>query len=145
MNNLKIAIGSDHAGYALKKKVVEWLSPTAPGLTDLGTYDEQSADYPDIAHLVANEVEGGKYNFGILICGTGLGVDMSANKHKGIRSALCWNKEIAGLARSHNDANIICLPGRFISIEEAKEILDTFFSTFFEGGRHENRRNKISC
>ncbi len=145
MNNLKIAIGSDHAGYALKNKVVEWLAPTIPGLMDFGTFDEQSVDYPDIAHLVAGEVEAGNYHLGILICGTGLGVDMSANKHQGIRSALCWKKEIAALARSHNNANIICLPGRFISFDEAKEILSTFLNTPFDGGRHENRINKISC
>ncbi len=142
---MKIAIASDHAGYALKARVSEWLKSQFPGVMDYGTYDEQSVDYPDFAHLVAGEVEAGKFDLGILICGTGIGVDMTANKHQGIRSALCWNKEISRLAKSHNNANVVCLPGRFISFEEAMEILTTFFNTSFEGGRHQNRLDKVSC
>jgi ribose 5-phosphate isomerase B len=145
MKNFKIAIGADHAGFELKEKVVNWLKDLQPELTDIGTFSNDSVDYPDFAHAVAGEVEKGNYDLGILICGTGIGVDMTANKHQGIRSALCWNKDIARLARSHNKANIICLPGRFITIEEAKDILDTFLNTEFEGGRHQNRINKIGC
>ena len=145
MKNLRIALGADHAGFELKNLVKEWLTPQVEVLKDLGTDSEESVDYPDFAHAVAGEVEKGKYEMGILICGSGLGVDMTANKHQGIRSALCWNKEIGKLAKSHNNANVICLPGRFISFEEAKEILNTFFNTEFEGGRHDRRINKISC
>jgi ribose 5-phosphate isomerase B len=145
MKNVQIAIGADHAGYELKSLVKEWLTPQVEVLKDLGTNSEESVDYPDFAHAVAGEVEKGNFDMGILICGSGIGVDMTANKHQGIRSALCWNKEISKLAKSHNNANIICLPGRFISFEEAKEILNTFFNTKFEGGRHDRRINKISC
>ena len=145
MKNFKIAIGADHAGFELKEKVVNWLKDLQPELTDIGTFSNDSVDYPDFAHAVAGEVEKGNYDLGILICGTGIGVDMTANKHQGIRSALCWNKDIARLARSHNKANVICLPGRFITFEEAKDILDTFLNTEFEGGRHQNRINKIGC
>ena len=142
---MKIAIGSDHAGFELKSKVVEWLEPMVGTLSDLGTDSEESVDYPDFAHAVAGEVEKENYELGILICGSGIGVDMTANKHQGIRSALCWKKEISKLAKSHNNANVICLPGRFISFEEAREILETFFNTEFEGGRHNRRIGKISC
>jgi ribose 5-phosphate isomerase B len=145
MKNLKISIGSDHAGYELKTKVLEWLEQKVNTLKDLGTDSEESVDYPDFAHAVSGEVEKGNYDLGILICGSGIGVDMTANKHQGIRSALCWNKEISKLAKSHNNANVICLPGKFISFDEAKEILDTFFNTKFEGGRHDRRIGKISC
>lgn len=145
MKNLKIAIGADHAGFELKTKVKTWLEPQVSILKDLGTDSEESVDYPDFAHAVAGEVEKGNYELGILICGSGIGVDMTANKHQGIRSALCWNKDIGKLAKSHNNANVICLPGRFISFDEAKEILNTFFNTTFEGGRHGKRIDKISC
>ncbi|MCG8309989.1 MAG: ribose 5-phosphate isomerase B [Cytophagales bacterium] len=145
MKNLTIAIGADHAGYELKSQVIEWLSPSVSALKDFGTDSEESVDYPDFAHAVAGEVEKGNFELGILICGSGIGVDMTANKHQGIRSALCWKKEIGRLAKSHNNANVICLPGRFITIEEAIEILDTFFNTKFEGGRHNRRIGKISC
>jgi ribose 5-phosphate isomerase B len=145
MKNYKIAIGADHAGFELKEKVVNWLKDLQPELKDIGTFSNESVDYPDFAHAVAGEVEKGNYDFGILICGTGIGVDMTANKHQGIRSALCWNREIASLARSHNNANVICLPGRFITIEEAKDILEIFLNTEFTGGRHLNRINKIGC
>ena len=142
---MNIAIASDHAGYALKSRVVQWLTTQSVKFKDYGTHSEQSVDYPDFAHLVAGEVESGAFDLGILICGTGVGVDITANKHQGIRSALCWNKDIARLAKSHNNANVICLPGRFITFEEAEEILMTFFNTTFEGGRHQNRIDKISC
>ena len=145
MKNLTIAIGADHAGFELKTKVKTWLEPQVALLEDLGTDSVESVDYPDFAHAVAGEVEQGKYDLGILICGSGIGVDMTANKHQGIRSALCWNKEISKLAKTHNNANIICLPGRFISFDEAKEILTTFFNSQFEGGRHLKRIGKISC
>ena len=145
MKNLKIAIGSDHAGYELKIKVIGWLEQKVQVLKDLGTDSEESVDYPDFAHAVSGEVEKGNYDLGVLICGSGIGVDMTANKHQGIRSALCWKKEISKLAKSHNNANVICLPGRFITFDEAKEILDTFFNTKFEGGRHDRRIGKISC
>lgn len=145
MKNLTIAIGSDHAGYPLKEKVASWLKDNKTEFKDFGTDSEASVDYPDFAHVVASQVEQGNYNLGILICGSGIGVDMTANKHQGIRSALCWKKEISMLAKKHNNANVICLPGRFISFEEAKGILQTFFDTEFEGGRHERRIGKISC
>ncbi len=142
---MKIAIGSDHAGFELKAKLAQWLQDTFPDLTDYGTFSNESVDYPDFAHKVAGEVERGHFDLGILVCGTGIGVDMTANKHQGIRSALCWNKDIAKLAKSHNNANVISLPGRFITFDEAKEIMTTFFNTEYEGGRHQNRLNKISC
>ena len=145
MKKLKIAIGADHAGFELKSFVKNWLEPLVGVLKDFGTDSEASVDYPGFAHAVAGEVEKGNYDLGILICGSGLGVDMTANKHQGIRSALCWKKEISKLAKSHNNANVICLPGRFISFVEAKEILETFFNTDFEGGRHNRRIGKISC
>lgn len=145
MKNMKIAIGSDHAGFELKDQVVDWLASSKADLKDFGTFSEESVDYPDFAHAVSGEVEKGNYDMGILICGTGIGVDMTANKHQGIRSAVCWNKDISKLAKSHNNANIICLPGRYITFEEAKDILDTFFKTDYEGGRHNRRINKISC
>jgi len=140
-----IAIGSDHAGFELKEQLRKWLQETGVALKDFGTSSSDSVDYPDFAHLVASDIEHGNHELGILVCGTGIGVDMAANKHQGIRSALCWNKEVSKLAKSHNNANIISLPGRFISFEKAKEILTTFFNTEFEGGRHQNRINKISC
>jgi ribose 5-phosphate isomerase B len=145
MKPTNIAIGSDHAGFELKEQIREWLINQGLDLKDFGTNSLDSVDYPDFAHAVSTEVENGAYELGILICGTGIGVDMVANKHQGIRSALCWNKDISKLAKSHNNANVICLPGRFVSIDEAKEILNTFFNTEFEGGRHQNRINKISC
>ena len=145
MKNKKIAIGGDHAGFELKEKVVKWLESRKANFKDFGTYSAESVDYPDFAHAVAGEVEKGNYDVGILICGTGIGVDMTANKHQGIRSALCWNKDVVKLAKSHNNANIVCLPGRFITIEEAIEILDIFFNTEFERGRHKRRIDKISC
>lgn len=138
---MKIAIGSDHAGYELK----EYLKENIEGIefVDLGTKSEESCDYPDYAHPVAEKVETKSVEFGILICGSGNGISMAANKHKGIRAALCWNKEIAELARQHNDANIVSLPARYVSKEEALEIVKKFLNTPFEGGRHQRRVDKI--
>ncbi len=138
---MKIAIGSDHAGYELK----EYLKKTLEGIefVDVGTKSEESCDYPDYAHPVAEKVERKSVEFGILICGSGNGISMAANKHKGVRAALSWKKEIAELARQHNDANIVSLPARYISQEEALEIVKIFLSTPFEGGRHQRRVEKI--
>ncbi len=140
---LSIAIGADHAGFQLKSAIVEYVKSLGHAVKDFGANSEASVDYPDYAHPVANEVESGKANYGILICGSGNGISMAANKHKGIRAAVCWTREIAKLARMHNDANILSLPARFISIEEAKACVDVFLNTAFEGGRHANRVNKI--
>ena len=142
---MKIWIGSDHAGYTLKEQVKVYLDQMDAVLTDVGTYSEESMDYPDIAHPVANAVSNGDADLGILICGSANGVAISANKHVGIRAALCWLPEIATLARSHNNANILCLPARFIDTDTAKEIVDCFLQTPFEGGRHEKRVAKINC
>jgi len=140
---MKIAIGSDHAGFDYKEAIAKWLN--ADNLKDFGTYSSASADYPDFAHPVASAVENGEFDFGILVCGSANGVAITANKHQGIRAAICWNEELASLARKHNNANIVCIPARFISIEEAENIVRTFLSTEFEGGRHANRVNKIAC
>lgn len=142
--NKKIAIGCDHAGFQLKKVLISHLSEQGWELVDFGCPSEESIDYPDYAHPVAEYVENNN-SLGVLICGSGNGISMSANKHQGVRSAICWTKEIAALARQHNNANILSLPARFITIEEGLKISNTFFSTDFEGGRHERRVNKISC
>ena len=142
---MKIAIGSDHAGFALKAKLITILEAEGHQVKDFGCYSEDSIDYPDYAHPVANEVEQQAANLGVLICGSGNGISMTANKHQGIRCALCWNPEIASLARQHNDANILSLPARFISEELAIEILHAFLSAEFEGGRHATRVGKIAC
>jgi ribose 5-phosphate isomerase B len=141
---MKIAIGCDHAGFELKEKLKLYLESKGWEINDFGTYSEARADYPDFAHLVAISVENKESDFGLLMCGSGNGINMAANKHKGIRSALCWNAEIAELARLHNDANILTLPARFIAEEEAKKCVAVFYSTAFEGGRHADRVNKIS-
>jgi ribose 5-phosphate isomerase B len=140
---LKIAIGGDHAGFEYKQAITDFLS--GQKVKDFGPYSTNSCDYPDFAHPVADAVETGEADFGILICGSGNGVAMTANKHQGIRAAICWNEELADRARSHNNANILCLPARHISIETAKKIVEIFFTTEFEGGRHANRVDKISC
>jgi ribose 5-phosphate isomerase B len=138
-----IVIGCDHAGFELKSKIITHLSERGFEVKDMGCYSEDSIDYADYAHPVAFEVEKNSDVTGILICGSGNGINMTANKHQGVRSALCWTPEISKLAREHNDANILTLPGRFVSEELALEIVDVFFSTEFEGGRHLNRINKI--
>jgi ribose 5-phosphate isomerase B len=140
---IKIAIGADHAGFEYKQAVIGFL--TSAKVKDFGTYSSDSVDYPDFAHPVALAVEGGEFEYGILICGSGNGVAITANKHQRIRAAICWNEELAERARSHNNANILCIPARYISLDEAKKIVDVFFNTDFEGGRHANRVNKIAC
>jgi len=140
-----IPIGADHAGFELKSKIVDYLNQKGYELKDFGCYSTESIDYPDFGHPVAQMVEENEGTLGILICGSGNGINMTANKHQGVRSALCWKKELAELARQHNNANIITLPARFISIEEGLEMIDVFLSTEFEGGRHQNRVNKIAC
>ncbi len=140
---MKIAIGSDHAGFELKEKLKSYLQSKGFEVQDFGTYSEERADYPDYAHAVAISVEKKENEFGMLMCGTGNGINMAANKHKGIRSALCWNAEVAALARQHNNANILTLPARCITEETAKQCVDAFFSASFEGGRHADRVKKI--
>lgn len=142
---LPIAIGSDHAGFEYKEMLKATLVADGWQVEDKGTYSLDSVDYPDFAHPVASAVESGACSFGVLICGSGEGVCITANKHKGIRAALCWNNDVAQLSRQHNNANVICLPARFVSEDAAKEMLQSFINTAFEGGRHENRVNKIGC
>jgi ribose 5-phosphate isomerase B len=142
---LPIALGADHAGFAYKKELISWLSAQGLATEDLGAFSEDSVDYPDFAHPVCTLVETGKAAFGILLCGSANGVAMTANKHTGIRAGLCWVNEVASLVRQHNNANVICIPARFVSLEEAKTMVTTFMTTAFEGGRHENRVNKIAC
>ena len=139
----KIVIASDHAGFRLKEKLVRWLISNRYEVKDLGCFSEDSVDYPDYAHPLALAVENGDFDYGITICGSGNGISMASNKHQQIRSAVCWNEEISRLARSHNDANVCALPGRFISEAEAILIIKTFLSTEFEGGRHKRRIDKI--
>lgn len=141
--DLKIAIGSDHAGFEYKQALAAFVQ--AAKLKDFGTYSATSVDYPDFAHPVANAVECGEFDLGILVCGSANGVAITANKHQGIRAAICWTAEIATLARQHNNANVVCIPARFISLEEAERIVETFLTTDFEGGRHADRVNKMSC
>ena len=140
---MKIALSSDHAGYELKMQLIEYLKEKGHEIKDFGCYSSESSDYPDFAHPMAEAVESGEYEYGISLCGSGNGINMTANKHQGIRSALCWIPEIAELARKHNDANVCALPARFISLYLAKEIVDIFLSTGFDGGRHLRRINKI--
>ncbi len=139
----EIAIGCDHAGYSLKEKIVKELKENGYSVNDFGCHSEESVDYPDFGHQVAQEVERSSDKKGIVICGSGNGINMSVNKHKNVRGALCWNEEIAMLARQHNNANILALPARYLSALEAQKILKTFLNTEFEGGRHERRVNKI--
>ena len=140
---MTIAIGSDHAGFLLKKTVIDHLKAKGHSISDMGCYSEERADYPDHAHAVASAVENKDSDFGVLICGSGNGINMAANKHSGIRSAIAWKEEIAKLARQHNDANIIALPARFITEEEALKCVDAFLAEKFEGGRHAARVDKI--
>lgn len=140
---MKIAIGADHAGFEYKELLKSFLSDYE--VKDFGTHSTQSVDYPDFAHPVASAVESQEYTFGILVCGSANGVAITANKHQHIRAAICWLNEIAELARVHNNANVLCIPARFVSEDLAKEMTTTFLNTAFEGGRHENRVNKISC
>lgn len=141
----KIAIGSDHAGFDYKENLKAWLEKNGYTVKDFGTHSKDSVDYPDFAHPVANAVEKNESELGILVCGSANGVAIAANKHQGIRAAICWNEELAGLARQHNNANVVCLPARFVSYELAEKITDRFLHENFEGGRHEKRVAKISC
>ena len=141
---MKIAIGSDHAGFEYKEHLRQHFSAQGFELTDFGAYSTDSADYPDFAHPVAQAVEDKKADFGILICGSGNGVCITANKHKGVRAALCWNDDLAALARQHNDANVLCIPARFIDLNLAVSMTQTFLRIAFEGGRHQRRVDKIS-
>ncbi|AOZ99117.1 ribose 5-phosphate isomerase B [Flavobacterium commune] len=142
---MKISIGNDHAGPEYKKAIVQYLESKGHQVTNYGTDTAASVDYPDFGHPVASDVEEGKADYGIVICGSGNGIAMTVNKHAGVRAGLCWTKEIAYLTRLHNDANIVSIPARYTSIEQAIEIVDTFLTTEFEGGRHQNRVDKISC
>ena len=142
---MKISIGNDHAGPEYKKAIVTFLESNGFEIINYGTDTFDSVDYPDFGHKVAVDVENETSKFGIVICGSGNGINMTVNKHAKIRAALCWNKEIAMLARQHNNANIISIPARFTSIEQAVEMVAVFLTTEFEGGRHEKRVDKISC
>lgn len=141
----RVAIGADHAGFEYKEKLKKWLQDNGYEVKDFGTNSAESADYPDFAHPVAESVESKQSTLGILICGSANGVAITANKHQGIRAAICWNEELAGLARQHNNANIVCLPARYIDFDLAVKITDRFLHENFEGGRHERRVGKISC
>ncbi len=140
-----IAIGCDHAGFEYKEAVKQWLKDDGYEVLDLGTNSSASVDYPDFAHPTANAVEKGEAAFGILFCGSANGVNITANKHQGIRAALCWQNDIAILARQHNDANIISIPARFVALPLAQQMIEHFMQTPFEGGRHSNRVGKIAC
>jgi ribose 5-phosphate isomerase B len=142
--SLKIAIGGDHAGYDLKVKIINMLEKQGYIVEDFGPFSDASVDYPDFVHPLATAVEKKQYDFGILICGSGNGVAITANKHKQIRAAICWNETLAKLARAHNNANILCLAGRFIDFELAEDIVNSFLTTDFDGGRHLRRVRKIS-
>jgi ribose 5-phosphate isomerase B len=138
-----IPIAADHAGFALKEQLKAHFEQKGWSFKDFGTHSTDSMDYPDVAHPLASSIETGEFSKGILICGSAQGVAMSANHHAGVRAAICWLPEIASLSRQHNDANIICLPARFITFEQAVEMVETFFNTAFEGGRHQNRVDKM--
>ena len=142
---IKVAIGADHAGFAYKQPLIEWLTANGYEVVDFGTNSAESMDYPDVAHPVASAVESGAFERGILLCGSGEGVCMTANKHQGVRAALVWRPDVAGLTRQHNDANVICLPVRFISLPDAIESIRNFLETAFEAGRHATRVGKMAC
>lgn len=142
---MQLAIGSDHAGFALKQAVLAHLQAAGHEVRDFGTYSADSVDYPDFAHPVAAAVAAGEVVGGLLFCGSANGVCITANKHAGVRAAIAWLPELATLARQHNDANIICLPARYLTPEQGVGIVDAFLSTDFEGGRHQNRVSKINC
>ena len=141
----KIAVGGDHAGFEYKTKLINVLEAAGYEVKDYGPYTSASADYPDFVHPLCNAIEAGEFKQGILICGSGNGVAITANKHQGIRAALCWNEDLAALARQHNDANVLALPARFIPFDLAAKLADIFLTTEFEGGRHATRVNKIAC
>jgi len=140
-----IAIGCDHAGFEYKTALIKWLTDKGYQVKDFGTFSADSVDYPDFAHPTASSVENGEAAFGILLCGSANGVAITANKHQNIRAGLCWQNDVALLVRKHNDANMICIPARFVSLALAEQMLDLFMTTAFEGGRHASRVGKISC
>ena len=142
---MKIALGGDHAGVEYKAKLIEVLAQKGHSIKDFGPQTEESVDYPDFAHPLSMAVQNGECDLGVLICGSGNGVAMTANKHEGIRAALCWNTELAALSKQHNNANVLCIPARFVDFQLAEEMTNTFITTDFEGGRHERRVGKISC
>ena len=142
---MKIAIGTDHAGVELKDVLIQLITELKHEALDKGPFSNESVDYPDYGHTVASAVDQGQADLGIVICGSGNGINMTVNKHQGIRGALCWTPEIAALARQHNDANIVAIPARFISTDEAKLIVLEFITQEFEGGRHQRRVGKIAC
>ena len=142
---MKVALGGDHAGFEYKKEIIAKLEADGVEVEDFGPFSLESCDYPDFVHPVADAVENDDVDFGIIICGSGNGVAMTANKHQGIRAALAWDTEIAELARTHNDANIVSIPARYVSLDKAVKIADVFLKTDFEGGRHQRRVDKISC
>lgn len=142
---MKIAIGSDHAGFEYKEGLKKWLDAHGYEVNDFGAHSGDSSDYADFAHPVANDVEKKNASLGLLVCGSANGVAITANKHQGIRAAICWNEELASLSRQHNDANVLCIPARFISFDLAEKVLDAFLKASFEGGRHARRVGKISC
>ncbi|MCF1750418.1 ribose 5-phosphate isomerase B [Mariniradius sediminis] len=141
----KIAIGGDHAGFEYKNKMILALQEAGYEVKDFGPFSNASVDYPDYVHPLATAIEQGEFDLGIVICGSGNGVAITANKHQGIRAALCWNEDLAALARQHNDANVIAIPARFVSYDLAEKMAKLFITTEFEGGRHENRVKKIAC
>ncbi len=145
MKTSKIAIGADHAGFEMKSLLISEIEKLGYEVTDFGTDSSDSVDYPDYVHPLARTINDGAMDFGVLICGSANGVAMTANKHKNVRAAIAWRKDVSALARQHNDANILCIPARFVNYEQAKEIITTFLSTPFEGGRHQNRVKKISA
>lgn len=145
MKKTAVAIGCDHAGYEYRAQIISFLNKRGGEILDKGTDSSDSVDYPDFVHPVADAVEAGLADLGIIICGSGNGAAMTANKHQDIRAALCWNTELASLARLHNDANVLSIPARFVSIEEAIAMVETFLDTAFEGGRHARRVDKIAC
>ena len=140
-----LGIASDHAGFEMKEELKRFLKEKGYEVKDFGTHSPESMDYPDVAHPLAESIERGEVSQGIALCGSGNGISMTLNKHQGIRAALCWNEELAALARQHNDANVLSLPARFISVELAKRIVEKFLESSFEGGRHLRRVNKIPC
>ena len=143
MSSFTIALAGDHAGFARKQAIIRYFETEGISFEDLGCYSDESCDYPDFAHLIAQAVSNGKYPLGITFCGSGQGISITANKYPKIRSAVCWNPEIARLARAHNDANICAIPGRFVTDEEAVQIVSAFLNSSFEGGRHQRRIDKI--
>jgi len=142
---MTIAIGNDHAGTEYKFEIVKKLEAAGYTVLNFGTDTNDSMDYPDAIHPTADAVESGKASFGIILCGSGNGAQMTANKHRGIRAALCWNNELVSLTRQHNNSNILTIPARFVSVQQALGFVELFLNTEFEGGRHANRVDKISC